>query len=348
MAASKIRVGIAGQGRSGFSIHVQTLSKLPDLYEVVAVADPLPDRRADAPKLVPGCKPYATAEELIADPNVELVVVATPSYLHTPHALAALRAGKGVLSEKPFSLTLADFDATVAESRKLGRFLAPFQQRRYEPSLVKIKELLAAGTLGQLVHARVCLHSFGRRWDWQTLKQFGGGQLYNNSPHMIDLGLQLFGPADPTTIFCDLQRTLSTGDAEDHVKITLKAQHQPTIDIELMTTDAFVPHDLWFLQGTAGTLHGSEKTLDWKYVNWHDYPARPADPTPTTGRTYNSEKLNFAEGHWDLPKDDEGNPVRFYRGLHDSFRNDKPLHVTLESIRRQIAIIDHCRRTCPV
>lgn len=348
MPTQKIRVGIAGQGRSGYSIHVQTLLKLPDLFEIVAVADPLPDRRADAPKLVPTCKPYATTEELLADPDVELAVIATPSYLHTSQTLAALRAGKGVLCEKPFSLTLKDFDITVAESRKLGRFLAPFQQRRYEPSLAKIKELIASDTLGRIVHARVCLHTFGRRWDWQTLKQFGGGLLYNNTPHMLDLGLQLFGPDDPSTIFCDLQRTLATGDAEDHVKITLKAPHQPTIDIELMATDAFLPHDLWFVQGTNGTLRGTANSLDWKTVNWNDYPPHPADPTPTKGRTYNRENLTFQEGHWDLPKGDEPIAVRFYRDLYASFRESKPLHVSLESIRRQIAIIDHCRRTCPV
>jgi predicted dehydrogenase len=348
MPSQKIRVGIAGQGRSGYSIHAQTVVKLPDLYDLVAVADPLPDRRADALKLVPTCKSYSTTEELLADPNVELAVIATPSYLHTSQTLAALRAGKAVLCEKPFSLTLKDFDVTVAESRRLGLFLAPFQQRRYEPSLAKIQQLIVSNTLGRITHARLCLHTFGRRWDWQTLKQFGGGLLYNNTPHLLDLGLQLFGPDDPATIFCDLQRTLATGDAEDHVKITLKAPHQPTIDIELMATDAFLPHDLWFVQGTNGTLRGSASSLDWKTVNWNDYPPRPADPTPTPGRTYCHEDLTFAEGHWSLPKDHPTNQVRFYQDLYTSLRNNAPLHVTLPSIRRQIAIIDHCRRTCPV
>lgn len=343
----RIKIGIAGQGRSGYSIHVQTVTKLPELFELVAIADPLPERRLDAPKLAPGCKTYETAAGLMTDPDVELMVVATPSYLHTQHTLEALRAGKAVMSEKPFSLTLKEFDQTVGEANKLGRFLAPFQQRRYEPSLAKIKELMADGTLGEVVHARIAMHNFGRRWDWQTLKQFGGGQLYNNCPHLIDLGLQLFGPADPETIFCDLQRTLATGDAEDHVKITLRAKHQPTVDIELMATDPF-PQDFWQVYGTSGAVKGSVNELSWKTVNWKDYPPRPVDPHPTHGRTYNSEKLHFAEGSWAIAKDYPGNAIEFYKGLHDSFRNGKELHVTLASIRRQIAIIDHCRRTCIV
>ncbi|HZZ42559.1 MAG TPA: Gfo/Idh/MocA family oxidoreductase [Tepidisphaeraceae bacterium] len=343
----KIRIGVAGQGRSGYSIHVKTITGLPEMFELVAVADLLPERREDAVKLVPGCKTYEKAEEMLQDGNIELMVVSTPSYLHTAHTRAALAAGRGVLCEKPFALTLADFDETVSEAKKLGRFLAPFQQRRYEPSLAKIQEIIAAGTLGRIVHCRVAMHNFARRWDWQTLKQFGGGQLYNNCPHVIDLGLQLFGPEDPSEIFGDLQRTLASGDAEDHVKITLKRKGQPTVDIEWFATDAFGT-DLWTIMGTSGTLRGSVNALEWKSVDWKDYPPRPVDPTPTKGRSYNSEKLHFKDDKWEMPKETTDNATLFYRDLYHSFREGKELHVTVESVRRQIVIIDHCRKTCPV
>lgn len=344
---SVVKVGVAGQGRSGFGIHVKTLEKLQELYQVVAVADPIADRRLDAPKVFPGCKAYGSAEELIADPEVELLVVATPSHLHTPHTLAGLRGGKKVLCEKPVALSLADFDAAVAEAKDRGQFFAAFQQRRYEPSLAKIKEVVAAGTLGEVAQVRVVSHAFSRRWDWQTMKQFGGGQLYNNCPHLIDLGLQLFGPKDPTEIFCDLRKTLAAGDAEDHVKITLKAPGQPTLDLEWTHANPY-PQDMWLVMGTAGGLKGTTGVLDWKYVDWSKHPPRKADPKPTEGRTYNSEKLTFQEGHWEAPKGETPIAVRFYQDLHTSIRDGKPPVVTMESIRRQIAIIDHCRKACPV
>jgi predicted dehydrogenase len=70
-----------------------------------------------------------------------------------------------------------------------GRVLAPFQNRRYEPHFNKVKEIVASGKLGQIVQIRMAWHSFGRRWDWQTLREFGGGQLANNGPHLLDQAL---------------------------------------------------------------------------------------------------------------------------------------------------------------
>jgi predicted dehydrogenase len=346
--AKKIKVGVAGQGRSGFAIHVDTMKDLPELFEVVAVADPIEERRGDVKKYFPGCRGYRTAEELIEDKEVELLVVATPNYLHTSHVQAGLRAGKGVLGEKPFALTLKDFDQTVAVAKKHGAFLAPFQQRRYEPTLGKIQELIAAGTIGEVVWARVSLRTFMRRWDWQTLKAFGGGQLHNNAPHIIDMALQLFGPGEPREICCDLQRTLATGDAEDHVKIMLKGPGHPTVEIELMQTDPFAEGELWRVQGTAGGVRGSAKSVEWKYVDWSEHPTRPVDPHPTAGRKYNSEPLKWKEGTWEVPKEYEGNNVAFYKGLYGSFREGKPLRVTLPEIRRQVGVIEYCRKACPV
>jgi predicted dehydrogenase len=79
---------------------------------------------------------------------------------------------------------------------------------------------------------RIAWHGFKRRWDWQTLNEFGGGDLSNTGPHVIDHALQLLGEADPI-VMCDLRNVLSSGDAEDHIKITLKAPGAPVVDIEL-------------------------------------------------------------------------------------------------------------------
>ena len=85
----------------------------------------------------------------------------------------------------------------VLAAREAQRIAAPFHNRRYEPHLLKVRQVIASGVLGPIVQLRLVWHSFGRRWDWQTLKEFGGGALNNNGSHIIDHALQVFGDSDP-------------------------------------------------------------------------------------------------------------------------------------------------------
>ena len=120
-----------------------------------------------------------------------------------------------------------------------------------------MKEVIQSGKLGRIVLVKIYAHSFGRSWDWQTLKKSGGGELRNNAPHIIDQALQLLGDKKPE-VFCDLRRTLTLGDAEDHVKITLRAPDSPLIDIEVTRACAYPPKRL------AGD--GNAGRANWKPV----------------------------------------------------------------------------------
>ncbi len=111
-----VRVGIVGLGRSGWGIHRNAFERNPDSYRVVAVADPDTARAAEtaAAAAASGCAAYPTIEALLTDPNVEMVVVASPNVHHAPHVIAALNAGRHVVCEKPFGLSVADVDAMIA------------------------------------------------------------------------------------------------------------------------------------------------------------------------------------------------------------------------------------------
>ena len=114
-----IRVGIIGQGRSGWGIHAEFLRTVPELFKIVAVADLIPERVAQSAADL-GCRAYPDAESLIADPDMDLVVVSTYNATHAKYAEMALRAGKHVLCEKPFGLTVADVDAMAAALTRLA------------------------------------------------------------------------------------------------------------------------------------------------------------------------------------------------------------------------------------
>ena len=82
-------------------------------------------------------------------------------------------------------------------AKKTGMILAPFQNKRYDPDFIQIRKIIDSGKLGRIVMIKQTWHGFSRRWDWQTLKRFGGGTLNNTAPHAIDQLLQLFGKKDP-------------------------------------------------------------------------------------------------------------------------------------------------------
>ena len=109
-----IKVGIVGFVLSGCGIHASAIKDMRDMFDVVAIADFIPERRSH--EAFPNAKPYASAEALIADPNVEMVIVSTFNSMHAPVARMALKGGKHVLCEKPFGFTTADVDSMIAEA----------------------------------------------------------------------------------------------------------------------------------------------------------------------------------------------------------------------------------------
>ncbi len=345
-----IAVGILGLGRSGWDIHARAIRNQPETFRLVAVADPLESRREEAVRGFE-CRAYGSPEEVMRDPEVELVIVAAPNAHHAPMAIAALQAGKHVLCEKPFGLVTADVDAMIAAARKAGRVLQPFQQRRFEPDFRKVMEICASGLLGEIQLVRICWHGFKRRWDWQTLKSFSGGALNNNGPHPIDHAVALFGEGDPQ-VWCEMRRCLCSGDAEDYLKIILTGKGHPTVELELMDCVAY-GQDRWLVCGTAGGLKGDANRLDWKWVDWSKMPPRPISTEPTPDRSYNSEKLPWQTGTWTAPgKADVGaggtpsaQPVLdLYADLYAAIRGGRPQAVTPESVRRRVAVMEEARK----
>lgn len=353
MSTSPVRVGIIGLGRSGWSIHATGLQYLPQQYEVVAVADLIEARRREAEQAF-DCRAYASYFDLLTDPQVELVVVAAPSYLHAVYTVAALEAGKAVVCEKPMAANLADADAMIAASRRTGSLLTMFQNRRREASYLKVREVIESGVLGRVFQIKVTVHSFGRRWDWQTLRAFAGGQLRNNGVHYVDQALQLMdlcgpgGTVEPQ-VFFHATNTLALGDAEDSFKLVLTAPGAPLVDFELSSACAY-GQEPWLVMGTQGTLAGNYDSLRWKYYVPGEATPRRLSAEPTPDRSYNKDDLQLREETWSAPPPDDGTPpgfhgmtVAYYRDLYRTLREGAPLTVMPESVRRVMRVVDQCR-----
>ena len=344
-----IKIGVAGLGRSGWNIHAKSLHQLPE-FEVVAAMDFDAERRKDAETEM-GARTYDNYEALLGDADVEAVVVATPNFLHCEHIIGALDAGKHAICEKPFGTTSAEADQMIEAARRNNKLAAPFQNRRYEAHFQKVQEVLQSGVLGEIHLIRLCVHSFSRRWDWQTLREYSGGQLTNWGPHVIDHALQLLNlDADVMPdVWVDMRNVLSSGDADDHIELMLRApgkegeNNGPLVQVEISAAMVY-GQDRWQIAGKNGGLKGNNSKLEWKWVDWSDYPERPVERTPTPGRSYNREQLDWKTEEWSNEGDKDGDlTAQFYNNFARSVREGAPLDITPQSVRQQIAVIERAK-----
>lgn len=147
MTGTPRRWGVAGLGRA-FTLMLPTFVADPRV-RLCAAADPRAEARArftadfDAPA-------YATVDELCADPAVDVVYVASPHQMHASHAIAAARHGKHVLVEKPFTLTAAEAAAVRDVAARSGLLAMEAMWTRYLPHMIRVRELVAAGALGDI------------------------------------------------------------------------------------------------------------------------------------------------------------------------------------------------------
>lgn len=341
-----IKVGIAGLGRSGWGIHANAVSHLPNYFTVVAVCDPDEARQQEARDRF-GCRAYAGYASLVDDAEIELMIVATPSQFHANDTISAMRAGKHVMVEKPMAPSLAAVDAMIAAAKESGLILTVNQNYRYAPDFRKIKEIIDSGVLGRIIEVRLSIHQFRRRWDWQTLKKNGGGILNNHGAHFVDWALLLIDEPQPE-IFCHMETTpLCTGDAESHVKLILKPKQGPLIDIELTHACAY-PQDHCLVMGAQGGLSSNRGEIHWRYFDPEALPPLVLDERPTPDRSYNNEELPWQEMSYKPARNFSADAMHLYRDLYATLRDGAPLVITPESVRRQIAVLERCRELSPV
>jgi phthalate 4,5-cis-dihydrodiol dehydrogenase len=188
-----IGLGIAGLGMAG-AVMVHAAAAHPG-FVLRAAADPNPGPREAFARDF-NARAYADIAGLVADPEVEIVYIATPHQFHAPHAALAAEHGKHIILEKPMALTLAECDAIIAAVERHKVHLVVGHTHAFDPAVRLMRELIVRGDLGRLG----LIHSFNytnflyrprRPEELDTAK--GGGILFNQVPHQIDTARYLAG-----------------------------------------------------------------------------------------------------------------------------------------------------------
>ncbi len=360
-----LRTAILGQGRSGRDIHGAHLSKDTERYRIVAVVDPLAERRARAESEY-GCETFADHLPLLERDDLNLVVNAAPSRFHVPLTLAFLEAGFNVLCDKPLASRVTDVNRLIAAAERSGKTLAIFQQSRYSPAFQQLRRVLDSGVLGEVVQIAIAFNGFSRRYDWQTLTAEMGGNLLNTGPHPLDQALQLFGtdgahgdrlPAEgrwrSPRVTCFMRRAATYGDAEDHVLLILSGEGRPLIHLEISSCCRY-PGPTYQVYATRGGLAGDTRRLEWQTYDPTTAPGLQLVTTPLSKPdgtpAYCSDALEWRREEWTAPEGPgqfETMSAAFYAMLHRTLVDGAPLEITPAQVRQQIAVIEEAQRQNP-
>jgi predicted dehydrogenase len=206
-----IRVGVIGAGMWGLN-HVRVVASEAGC-SLAAVSDPDQAALARARELAPSVATFTDTDRVLADRDIDAVVIASPAASHAPLALAALAAGKHILVEKPLAMNVQDARALVSAAEQQRRVAVVGHLMVHHPAVVRLRELLSSGTLGHLHYLHSTRVNLGKlRRDENALWSFGPHDL-----SMIDFLLQ----RRPTSVAARGQRVLQP-DIEDVVFMTLR------------------------------------------------------------------------------------------------------------------------------
>jgi predicted dehydrogenase len=219
-----LRFGIIGCGGVG-PTHAGALLRMDDA-EIVAAADVIKQRAEDLAKQVGIPRVYTSDEELIADPDIDVVCIATPSGDHATHAIRAMKAGKHVVVEKPMEITLEACDRMIEAQRATGKKLTVIHQHRFDSATNRVKEAIDAGKLGRIILADAHVKWFRKQhyYDvapWRgTWAGDGGGCLMNQGIHTVDLLQWLTGGVE--SVYAHTATAGHTIETEDIAVAALK------------------------------------------------------------------------------------------------------------------------------
>ncbi len=328
-------IGFGGLG----GWHLSSISEKVKDIRVKGAFDIRPEAMEKAREA--GLYTYASLDELLADPEVDIVTVATPNDVHRSLVIRCLEAGKNVVCEKPVALNAAELEDMIAASRRTGKLFSIHQNRRWDRDYRIVRESIESGAIGTpyFIESRV-LGSRGAMFGWRGHKLNGGGMLLDWGVHLID---QLMDMIKSPVVEVSAQLCKVFGsEVDDNIKVTLRFQNGVSAMLE-MATNCFINQPRWHVSGTEGTLVVEDWSCNGKIVKldtdaemeWDDDivyteagPTRTMAPRPKS--TTRELPLPEASPDWS----------EFYKNIVATLDGKAELIVKPEQALRVMRVID--------
>lgn len=264
-------------------------------------------------------------QDLLAAPDVGLVIVGTPPSAHSEPVLAALAGGKHVVCEKPFSLRVEEADRMIDAAASRGLLLTVYQSRRWDPDFLAVRDVVRSGRIGELFYMESFIGGFDRPCDfWHSHEPISGGTIYDWGSHYFDWILQLFNDRVTTVAAQAHKRVWHDVTNADQVRVDLTFSGGQQASF-LQSDIASARKPKWYLLGTRGAI----------VADWVDEPV-PADFPARVTISRPAEQGSHAEVLSLSRRDNAG----FYRDVANHLRWNEPLAVTAEEARRNVAVME--------
>lgn len=334
-----IKTGLAAFGMSGQVFHAPFLHCHPhfELSKIVERSKELSKAR------YPDATIVRSFEELIADPEIELIVINTPDSTHYAYARQALEAGKHLVVEKPFTTTTEQGEELIALAKSKGLMLSVYQNRRWDADFLTVQEILNKGLLGRLVEFESTFsryRNFIKPDTWKETGESGGGLTYNLGSHLIDQAVQLFGM--PEAVFADIATMRTGGKVDDYFLIRfLRPALAPEVKVTLKASYLMREAEPRFvLHGTLGSFvkQGVDKQEATLLTGEMPDQAHWGEETEQEwGMLHTEQEGKEISGKYPgIP----GNYGGFYQNIYEHLRLQKPLLTDARNILNVIRVIE--------
>ncbi|MBQ7377314.1 MAG: Gfo/Idh/MocA family oxidoreductase [Clostridia bacterium] len=306
----KKNIAIIGYGGQGGWHAMHALKS--DVLTLVGVYDIKPERCELARSR--GIKAYGSADEIFADPAVDIVTIATPNDVHKDLVIRALAAGKHVVCEKPVEMSVAALDEMLDAAKAAKGLFTVHQNRRWDVDFLAVKELIASGKIGAPIRIESRIHgSRGIPSDWRCLKQYGGGMILDWGVHLIDQMLQLIPNDTVTGIYCETT-AITKSEVDDGFRLSLTFASGKTAFVEVGTYN-FIAMPRFYAQFEKGTAMIEDWQKNMQVVKckyWHENEVLPVQTAAGITKTMAPrDEVTVDTFEWTRPTSD----------VHDFYRN---------------------------
>ena len=337
----KYLIGIIGFG--GMAGHHYTqLSKGNTKVSIKVVYDINPDRLKvlEEKKLVA----YASKEELLNDPEIDIVLIATTNEVHAELAIEAMRCGKHVICEKPATPTSAELESIIEVSKKYNKVFTIDQNRRTNKDFVLMRRTVESGIIGEpyVIESRV-EGSRGMPSGWRTIKELGGGMMLDWGVHLIDQIMYMYDGVKVKSVYCT-KNSIQYPDVDDNFRLVMIFENGVEARIEVATNN-YITHPRWYVLGKTGTIQIDSWDCEGKVVrcidkenSWaEEIVYTKAGPTKTMAPR-NANSVETIQLHEPLDVEDNLDPV--YRQLTDAIESKAELKIKPEEALRVIRVME--------
>jgi len=335
MNSSPINAALCSFGMSGYVFHAPFLATNPkfNLYAT------LERTKNEAEKKYPSIKTFRTMESMLADDNIELVIVNTPNITHYDIAKQVINARKNLVVEKPFTVTVAQAEELIQLAEEKNVVLSVYHNRRYDSDFKTVQKIIEEGLLGEIVEAEIHYDRFVPELSYKAHKEIptgGVGSLYDLGSHLIDQALCLFGM--PNALFADLDIKRPNSKVDDYFDLKLFYPSHRVI----LKSSYFVREPLpgYIFHGTKGSFIKTKSD-----VQEAELMAGKMPNIENWGIETDTEKgLLHTESERKIRKELitslKGNYKDYYDGIYEAIRNEKTVPVTATDAMNVIKIIE--------